>query len=373
MQQDRPAILVVDDDPTHVMVLESMLRKEGYDTVSAHDGERAVEAAKTHQPDLILLDIMMPQVDGFQVCRLLQQDSRTTDIPVIFLSALDDVDCKVKAFDIGAVDYVVKPFHKAEVLARVRLQLKLRLSRSAAIQVQTERLRQLHDAQRAILVSPQDLPEARFGVSYSPLQEVGGDFYDVLRISDPIYGYFVADTSGHDLGASFTTPAIKVLLAQYASPLYTAVETVKGLNGVLSTLLSDGHHLTASYARLDRGAGTLEVVSAGHPPVLVVPARGPVEFLEATGDVLGVFGNVCFDPVERAVSAGDRFFLYSDGLIERFQWTHKSRSEGLQQLAEAAVRHRAVPIAEAVNQMYADLLPDESILEDDIVLMGVEV
>jgi phosphoserine phosphatase RsbU/P len=373
MPQEKPSILIVDDDATNVMLLESMLKKEGYLTLRAHDGGQAFETAKAQQPDLILLDIMMPQVDGFQACRLLQQETQTTDIPVIFLSALDDVDCKVKAFDIGAVDYVGKPFHKAEVLARVRLHLKLHMSRNAAIEVQTDRLRQLHDAQQAILVSPKDIPDARFGVSFSPLHEAGGDFYDVVRISDSIFGYFVADISGHDLGASFTTPAIKVLLAQYASPLYTAVETVKGLNGVLSTILSDGHHLTASYARLNRAAGTLEVVSAGHPPVLVVSKQGPAEFLEVAGDVLGVFKNVCFDPVEKIVSAGDRFFMYSDGLIERFQRIRKNRSEGLEQLAEVALRHRSLPMAEAVNRMYRDLLPDESILEDDIVLMGVEV
>jgi phosphoserine phosphatase RsbU/P len=373
MQQDKPTILVVDDDATNVMVLESMLKKEGYLTVSARDGGQAFDVARVHQPDLILLDLMMPQIDGFQACRLLQQDSHTTDIPVIFLSALDDVDSKVKAFDIGAVDYVGKPFHKAEVLARVRLHLKLRLSRTTAIQTQTERLRQLQDAQRSILVSPQDMPDAKFGVSYSPLHEVGGDFYDVLRISDQIFSYLVADISGHDLGASFTTPAVKVLLAQYASPVFTAVETVKGINGVLSTMLSDGNHLTASYVRLNRGTGTLEIVSAGHPPVLLVSSHGQFEYIEATGDVLGVFDNVCLDPIHKTVSPGDRFFLYSDGLIERFLQGYRSRAQGAALLAEAALRHSTLPIGEAVSRMYADLLPGESILEDDTVLLGVQI
>jgi phosphoserine phosphatase RsbU/P len=373
MRQDKPTILVADDDATNVMVLESMLKKEGYLTVSARDGGQAFETAKTHQPDLILLDLMMPQIDGFQACRLLQQDSHTTDIPVIFLSAMDDVDSKVKAFDIGAVDYVAKPFHKAEVLARVRLHLKLRLSRSSTIQSQTERLKQLQDAQQSILVSPNDKPDAKFGVGYSPLHEVGGDFYDVLRISDQIFSYVVADIRGHDLGASFTTPAIKVLLAQYASPVFTAIDTVKAINGVLSTMMSDGNHITASYARLNRGTGVLEIVSAGHPPVLLVSKQGSFEYVETTGDVLGVFSNVCFEPVHKTLSPGDRFFLYSDGLIERFQNGPRSRAVGSALLAEAALRHSPLPIGEAVSRIYSDLLPGESILEDDTVLLGVEV
>jgi sigma-B regulation protein RsbU (phosphoserine phosphatase) len=373
MDDNRPTILVVDDDTTHAMVLESMLNKEGYRTLRAGNGREAAEKARNAKPDLVLLDIMMPEIDGFQTCRTLQQDSLTTDIPVLFLSALDGVDSKVKAFDIGAVDYVGKPFHKAEVLARVRLHLKLKLSRSQALEVQTEKLRQLHDAQQAILVTPADLPSAQFGISYSPLHEAGGDFYDVLSISDDIFGYFVADISGHDVRASFATPAIKVLLAQHASPVYTATETVKNVNGVLHTVMSEGDHVTASYVRLNRAARVLELVNAGHPPVLFITQDGTVEYLEATGDVLGAFENVCFDTLERNVMPGDRFFIFSDGMIERFCADRHARSEGLDQLAEAVLRRSDLPIEEAVHQIYQDVFYDEALLEDDIVLMGVEV
>ncbi len=371
--KEMPTVLVVDDDSTNVLVLESMLKREGYQTLQAHDGRQAVEMAKQHRPDLILLDIMMPEVDGFQACRSLQQESLTTDIPVIFLSALDDVECKVKAFDIGAVDYVGKPFQKAEVLARVRLHLKLSMSKQAAIAAQTDKLKQLKDAQQAILVSPEDMPAANFGISYSPLQEAGGDFYDVLPISDKIFGYFVADISGHDLGASFTTPAIKVLLAQHATPLFTAVETMKNLNGVLSTVMSEGNHITASYARLNRTIGQLEIVSGGHPPLILQSQDGGIEVLESQGDVLGVFDSVCFEPVERTVRPGDRFFMYSDGLIERFYRVQIKRQEGLEQLSQAIAKTAEYPIQEAVNQIYQEILPAEYVLEDDIVLLGVEV
>ncbi len=373
MDDNRPTILIVDDDATHLMVLESMLKKEGYRTLCAGNGREAIDTARLEKPDLILMDIMMPEIDGFQACRLLQQDSLTTDIPVIFLSILDAVDSKVKAFDIGAVDYVGKPFHKAEVLARVRLHLKLRLSRFQALQVQAEKLQQLHEAQQAILVAPEDVPAAKFGIRYSPLNEAGGDFYDVLSISNDIFGYFVADISGHDLRASFATPAIKVLLAEHASPVYTATETVKNVNGVLHTVMTDGDHVTACYIRLNRAARILELVNAGHPPVLLITPEGTVETLVATGDVLGVFENVCFDTVERNVVPGDRFFVFSDGMIERFCEAGHARQEGLTYLAEAVLRRNHLPIQDTVRQVYEDLFPDETLLEDDNVLMGVEV
>lgn len=375
MKRSEPKILVVDDDATNVMVLDSMLREEGYSTVTASNGKTAIEAAVSESPDLILLDIMMPDMDGFEACRRLQQDSITTDLPIIFLSALDDVENKVLAFNVGAVDYIGKPFQKQEVLARVRLHLKLSMSMRAAVAAQAEKFRQLQDAQQAILVLPEDLPEAKFGVSYSPLQEVGGDFYDVLNVSDTIFGYLVADISGHDIGASFTTPAIKVLLAQHASPLFTAVETLKNVNSVLHTIMRNGNHITASYVQLNRAAGQLQVVNAGHPPMLFVPKEGDCRYLEAVGDVLGVFKTVCFDTVEQSVSEGDRFFIYSDGLVESFSHAKKSRAEGLETLARAVMDNNDTDrsIAETVDRIYHAVLPADAILEDDVVLLGVEV
>jgi phosphoserine phosphatase RsbU/P len=373
VQYEKPSILVVDDDITNVMLLESVLKREGYRTLRALNGEQAVREAKSSLPDLILLDIMMPEVDGFSACKRLQQDSATTDIPVIFLSALEDVDSKVAAFDIGAVDYVAKPFQKQEVLARVRLHLKLNMAKRAVIAMQTEKFKQLHDAQLALLVSPEDMPGAKFGVSYSPLHEVGGDFYDVLDISDNVFGYFVADVSGHDLEASFTTPAIKALMAQQATVLYTPVETMKNVNSVLNTMMSNGNHMTASYVHLNRHAGQLEIVSAGHPPVLYVAENGDMEYFDSTGDVLGVFDSVCFAPAKHAVSEGDRFFIYSDGLIESFQRGCKTRQQGRQQLSEAVMRSQHLPIAQAVDHVFNDVLSGEAAMEDDIVLLGVEV
>ncbi len=375
MTHREPKILVVDDDATNVMDLASMLREEGYSTLTASNGHAAIEAAVNGSPDLVLLDIMMPGMDGFAACRCLQQNSITTDLPIIFLSALDDLENKILAFNVGAVDYIGKPFQKQEVLARVRLHLKLSMSMRAAVAAQADKFRQLQDAQQAILVLPEDLPEAKFGVSFSPLQEAGGDFYDVLNVSDAVFGYFVADISGHDIGASFTTPAIKVLLAQHASPLFTPVETLKNVNSVLHTIMSNGNHITASYVQLNRAAGQLQVVNAGHPPVLYAPRGGDCRYLEAVGDVLGVFKSVCLDTIEQSVSEGDRFFIYSDGLVESFSHAKKSRTQGLETLANAVMDNNDAgrSIAETVDRIYRDVLPADAILEDDVVLLGVEV
>lgn len=129
-------ILVVDDTPANLRLLASLLGNAGYHVRPVRDGRMALNVAQTNQLDLILLDIMMPDMDGYEVCRQLKADERTREIPIIFISALDDIHDKVKSFSLGAVDYVTKPFQAEEVLARVKNHIThYRLQRSLREQV----------------------------------------------------------------------------------------------------------------------------------------------------------------------------------------------------------------------------------------------
>src|SRR5438046_1571476 len=119
------SILIVDDNANNLSLLAGLLREAGYRVRAATSGVRALEGIILQPPELIMLDITMPEMDGFEVCRRLKAGEATRSIPVIFISALDDVFDKVKAFETGGVDYVTKPFQAAEVLARVESQLKI--------------------------------------------------------------------------------------------------------------------------------------------------------------------------------------------------------------------------------------------------------
>jgi signal transduction histidine kinase len=118
-------ILLVDDTPTNLKVLSESIRSEGWLTLIANDGESAIEQVEYAKPDLILLDVMMPGIDGFEVCRRLKANSKTQTIPIIFMTALSDTVDKVRGLELGAVDYITKPFQREEVLARLRVHLKL--------------------------------------------------------------------------------------------------------------------------------------------------------------------------------------------------------------------------------------------------------
>jgi signal transduction histidine kinase len=123
---ERSIILIVDDNQTNLDVLFELLRNYGFKVLVALDGESAIEQIEYIHPDLILLDIMMPGIDGFETCRRLKVDPRTQDIPIIFMSALSDTLDKVKGFQTGAVDYITKPFQHEEVLSRIETHLTIR-------------------------------------------------------------------------------------------------------------------------------------------------------------------------------------------------------------------------------------------------------
>ena len=148
---DKATIMVVDDTPANLKLLDSMLRPRGYRVQAFPRGELALEAAAKNHPDLILLDVSMPVMDGFEVCRRLKADDAMRHIPVIFISAWQDVADKAKALTAGGVDYITKPFQFEEVYARVQVQLEIAMQRRE-IEAVRETLRSLGPALAAILV-----------------------------------------------------------------------------------------------------------------------------------------------------------------------------------------------------------------------------
>ncbi|MCB0192054.1 MAG: hybrid sensor histidine kinase/response regulator [Anaerolineae bacterium] len=126
MERKEQTVLIIDDQPTNLRVIAEYLEVDGFDLMVAQDGESGFSIARKGQPDIILLDVMMPGIDGFETCRLLQEDEQTKNIPVIFMTALADVDYKVRGFESGAVDYITKPIQQAEVLARINTHLRLK-------------------------------------------------------------------------------------------------------------------------------------------------------------------------------------------------------------------------------------------------------
>ena len=365
-------VLAVDDNLLNLKLIEKSLEKEGYRVISAIDGPKGRQLAAEEQPDLILLDIQMPGENGFEVIKHLKDNSATNTIPVIFLTGVSEVDSKLKGFKLGAVDYITKPFHPLEVLARVRIHLKLSIATNSLILDQAQKLNQVTEAQTSMLPTPEDFPDAFFSIYYKAMQEAGGDFYDILKISDNITGYFLADSSGHDIETSYITASVKALLAQNCTPIYSPSESMKMINDVLVEILPEGKYLTACYIHINRSTKKMTLINAGHPPVVHIPFEGEAYLIESQGDILGMFKDAQFGIQDIDISKKDKFIVFSDGLVESAE-EKTTWVTGTQSLLPEFKKIRDIPYKEIPERLIKQLFPENTIIEDDIAVLCIEI
>lgn len=371
MEQKLGKVLVVDDEAVNVAVLRGILSRAGYEVLSATNGSAAMTLATSEQPDMILLDVMMPGDSGFEVCKMLMDEPSTAHVPVIFVTALSDLSQKLAGLELGAVDYITKPFFAPEVVARVRSHMVFHRRQGDIIQEQAGRLGQIQTAQRALLVRPEDLPEAQFAVHYVSVLEAGGDFYEVVDFGQGRAAYFLADVSGHDLGAAFITSSLKALFHQHAAAGRPPAETLKAMNSILCAITTEEVYLTAVYLYVDRSRRSYSLSVAAHPPVLACLGGDAPRFLDLSGSPLGLFEAVEFASAEGPLDSGDRFYLYTDGLASVCNGGMATSSTFRRRLSESCQRTISLPLTESVSCIVTDLV-GKDVLGDDVLLLGVQ-
>lgn len=362
-------ILAVDDERTNLAILTRTLEHEGYEVICATSGRHARELIAEHLPQLVLLDIKMPEEDGFEVLQSFQEIHGMRPIPVIFLSGVEDVASKLRGFSLGAVDYIVKPFHPEEVKARVRLHLKLSLATNALIGEQARKLQVLQEAQSRLMIHPEQVPAANFQVYWLPAQEAGGDFYDVVESALGIHAYFIADVSGHDVGTSLVTSAAQALLRQNLSPFYSPAETLHLINGALVQWLPSGRFLSSTLIVANRKTRKTTIVNAGHLPVILLRPGEPLRSLAIEGDLLGIFDEPRFGVLELSSKPGDRFLLFTDGLVELPD--NSGWEVGFAKLCEQAELLRDEPLDSFVAHLHEVM--DNGFRADDTLILAFEI
>ena len=366
-----PTVIIIDDDPTSSMMLEGLLHQEGITTMTAANGPEGRALIKNHKPDLVILDIQMPNENGLTTCALLKNDPLVADIPVIFLTSAEDAKTKIEGFDAGAVDYITKPFYPFEVLARVRVHIRMRRAFAKMIQSQVEQIDKLASAQKTIMPKPEEVPDALFSVYYHCLHEAGGDFYDVIRVGEGIFDCIVADVCDHDLGSSLLTSALKVLIHQGHMTLSSPLETLKMANKTLFAAFGDGKYITLAYARLNRKRKTLTTISAGHPPIFILhPQNRMVTLAPHQGDVLGSFENIIVKENKILVSPGDLVFLYTDGFVEQ---KGKTREEGIEHLIEVSKTFCHEDFSTLAERIAKSIFNESYERNDDALLLVIKV
>lgn len=367
-QDARPLVLVADNDQVTTQIIEAALAQIGFRACTAHDGQSALRQIRETTPDLILLDVAMPDGSGIEICRRLQTEPGLGQIPVIFISSHEELAIKVASFDAGGVDYITKPLVVREVIARVRTHVRLKRAYESLAELQAQRIQKLAAAQEASMPRAEDIPQARFSVSFTQVLAAGGDFYDVIPVSGEVIDYVVADAAGHDLGASFWTAALKTLLCEYANAVNSPREVLHLINSALLRILPQGVFFTIIYARLNRATGQLQLVNAAHPPaILVRHASLTPQVICGEGDVVGAFRDAVFDCQELALTHTDRLFLYSDGLVD----TTDGRQGGAGGLLDVLSHWKEFPLEQAVRGTVSDR-SSTGCCEDDVLLMGID-
>ena len=272
---DGESILLVDDNPTNLQVLYQCLEGVGCKLLIAKNGEMAISIAAKALPDLILLDIMMPGIDGYEVCRRLKSDPKTADIPVIFLSALGETGDKVKGLQLGAVDYITKPFQPDEVIARVNTHLTIHRLKQEIEQRKDElehELEVVSAVQRRLL--PKQLPVIggfQLAVRYETSRYAGGDYYDLIGLADNCWGFLMADAEGHSTPAAVLMAMTCALFRAYPKAASDPAQVLHYLNEHLCKV-ADPSFITALYAVYDAGRQTVKVARAGHPLPMIYHA-----------------------------------------------------------------------------------------------------
>jgi sigma-B regulation protein RsbU (phosphoserine phosphatase) len=321
---DTESILLVDDNPTNLQVLFQTLDGVGCKLLVAKNGEMALSIANKARPDLILLDIMMPDIDGYEVCRQLKSVPATADIPVIFLSALGDTEDKVKGLQLGAVDYITKPFQPDEVIARVNTHLTIhRLKReveSRKDQLEHE-LKVVSEVQQKLL--PKQLPAIdgfKLAAHYETSRYAGGDYYDIIELPDNHWGFLIADAEGHSAPAAVLMAMTCALFRAYPDTTTDPAKMLHYLNEHLCKV-AEPSFMTALYAVYDANQKTMRVARAGQPLPMIYrfSEKQAVEFPCPGVYPLGIEPYEIEIPVtETKLEAGDRFLVYTDGVSERF-------------------------------------------------------
>jgi serine phosphatase RsbU (regulator of sigma subunit) len=314
-------ILVVDDSPVNLQVLVRTLDGAGHRILAARDGRAALEIARRARPNLMLLDLMMPGLDGFEVCRAIKADPLTRDTAVIFLSARGDVSDKVSGLQLGAVDYITKPIQTEEVQARVanhlmRQYLERELRHSLA-RLDHE-LESAGAMQRLILPSAlPSHPSVQFAAHYRTSRHAGGDYYDVLELGPNRFGIMVADVSGHGAPSAIVMAMIRAVLHSLPNP-DDPPAVLRHLNRHFAFLWESSMFATAVYAVLDAERRTLRLSCAGHPPPLRLRPAAPVVPIPVDAVRPLLFGEVGEIPChEEILQPGDRILMYTDGITDR--------------------------------------------------------
>src|SRR5499427_546770 len=382
-----PRILVVDDYDDNRYTLTRYLERSGYRNIrTANDGEEAIARVKADAFDLVLLDVMMPKVDGYQVLSWLKDQPRLRDLPVIMISAVNEMDSVVRCIELGAIDYLLKPFNPVLLKARLGASLEKKRLRDQ-LNAHLTRLQEELDAARRLQMAmvPQTFPPPSrdfpidLCASMEPAREVGGDLYDFFLTEDGMLCFLVGDVSGKGMPAALFMARTKSLI-RIATDLMRPrqgssarpAEIIGRVNRELCQNNGDMMFVTLFFAMLRPESGELEFCNAGHDAPYRLNGQG-LELIEgAKGIILGVRPDAVYTTGRTSLAPGESIYVFTDGVTEAANQQGELFAEArLEAVLRAAggcstAAEIVTSVAEAVRGFVGNALPS-----DDITMLAV--
>ena len=327
---EKLTVLAVDDTPENLDVVKGILSPE-YIVKAATSGPMALKIAEKQTPDLILLDIMMPDMDGYEVCKHLKENEQTKDVPVIFLTAMDQTTDEARGFELGAADYMTKPVNPPILEARVKTHLALKSAMDdlqdayALIKVQKDRMQEELNVGHTIQMSmlPQndapfpDRQEFELRAMLIPAREVGGDFYDYFFVNDNEICLIVGDVSGKGVPAALFMAVSKTMLKTSAMDDPSPASILTRVNDELSADNPACMFVTVFLAVANVRTGTVRYSNGGHNPPYLLHKNGALTCLDQRhGPILGATDGIAFKESTTEIKKGESIYIFTDGVTE---------------------------------------------------------
>ena len=393
---DPPArILVVDDNEMNRDMLSRRLARRGYEVDVAEDGARALEMTGSDRYDLVLLDIMMPGIDGYEVLETIRKDHGPDEMPVIMATARTESEDVVRALKMGANDYVTKPFDFPVVLARVRTQVSLKRSRDALTRAHHRMKQDLEAAaaiQRTLLPAENPVLEGTHCAwRYVPCDELAGDTLNVVPLDGAAVAFYLLDVSGHGVPAALLSVTLSRLLSDVSresSILWTGdsragkrpaspAEVAGELSRRFPYDTENHQYFTMVYGVLDMDRQVFTLVSAGHTPVIHLSRSAEPAFHGSTGPPVALLPPMVaparFTQVEIPLQPGDRLYLLSDGVPEAAD--PDDEEFGMQRTGEILRSARDRSLEESLDLLLKEVWTwgEGRGPGDDVSILGIEI
>jgi sigma-B regulation protein RsbU (phosphoserine phosphatase) len=367
---DGPALLVVDDNEDNRYTLTRRLNREGYTNLTtASDGREALALLQSKRFDLVLLDIMMPDMNGYEVLERMKAGAELSNIPVIMISALSEVDSVIRCIELGAEDYLPKPFNPTLLRARIGASLEKKRLRDE-IRASLARLEEELDAARKLQmgmlpqVFPEHTPEHPVAIfaSMEPAREVGGDLYDCFYAAPHVFCFLVGDVSGKGAPAAMFMARTRSLVRmaiqlwhQAGSDQITPARIAEAVNRELCQNNEDRMFVTVFLGVLDTQTGELAYCNAGHPIPHVLRDSGTIEHIHGKPEMpLGVRSKAAYQTGTVTLHRGDAVFVVSDGVVEAMNaagdlYTHERLEADLRSVMKASVKDMVQTVTQNVQ------------------------